>query len=109
MYRKSGRSSRKVCGAELEHYENANKTDDPAYQKLLFERLYKVFICRLDPWPDPVQRSLDGWNQHVYNVLQGRSEFEATGRMKGWDRWADLPKIKVRTLKPSVHATMRWI
>jgi proline iminopeptidase len=84
--------------AKLEFYENANRTDDPVYQNLLFEKLYKIFICRLDPWPDPVQRSLSGWNQHVYQVLQGRSEFEATGRMKGWDRWADLPKIKVRTL-----------
>jgi proline iminopeptidase len=84
--------------AELEHYENANKTDDPAYQKLLFEKLYKIFICRLDPWPDPLQRCADGLNQHVYNVLQGRSEFEATGRIKSWDRWADLPKIRVRTL-----------
>jgi len=84
--------------AQLEYYENANKTGDPAYQALLFDKLYKVFICRLDPWPDPVLRSLGGWNQHVYHVLQGRSEFEATGRMKGWDRWADLPKIKVRTL-----------
>ena len=84
--------------AKLEFYENANRTDDPVYQNLLFEKLYKIFICRLDPWPDPVQRSLGGWNQHVYQVLQGRSEFEATGRMKGWDRWADLSKIKVRTL-----------
>jgi proline iminopeptidase len=84
--------------AQLEYYENANKTDDPAYQALLFDKLYKVFICRLDPWPDPVLRSLGGWNQNVYHVLQGRSEFEATGRMKGWDRWADLPQIKVRTL-----------
>jgi proline iminopeptidase len=84
--------------AELEFYEKADKTDDPAYQKLLFDKLYKVFICRLDPWPDPVSRSLGGWNQHVYHVLQGRSEFEVTGRMKGWDRWADLPKIRVRTL-----------
>ena len=84
--------------AQLEYYENANKTDDTAYQALLFDKLYKVFICRLDPWPDPVGRSLQGWNQHVYNVLQGRSEFEVTGRIKGWDRWADLPKIKVRTL-----------
>jgi proline iminopeptidase len=84
--------------AKLEFYENANRTDDPVYQNLLFEKLYKIFICRLDPWPDPVQRSLGGWNQHVYQVLQGRSEFEATGRMKGWDRWPDLPKIKVRTL-----------
>jgi proline iminopeptidase len=84
--------------AELESYEKADKTDDPKYQELLFEKLYKIFICRLDPWPDPVLRSLGAWNQHVYKVLQGRSEFEATGRMKGWNRWADLPKIKVRTL-----------
>jgi hypothetical protein len=77
--------------AKLELYENANKTGDPAYQALLFEKLYKVFICRLDPWPDPVLRSLGGWNQRVYKALQGRSEFEATGRMKGWNRWADLP------------------
>jgi proline iminopeptidase len=73
MHRRSGHSSRESVRAELEHYENANKTDDPAYQKLLFEKLYKVFICRLDPWPDPLQRCLDGLNQHVYNVLQGRS------------------------------------
>jgi proline iminopeptidase len=72
--------------AKLEFYEHANKTDDPAYHELLFEKLYKLFICRLDPWPDPVSRSLEGWNQHVYNVLQGRSEFEATGRMKSWNR-----------------------
>jgi proline iminopeptidase len=84
--------------AKLEFYESTNRTDDPVYQNLLFEKLYKIFICRLDPWPDPVQRSLDGWNQHVYKVLQRRSEFEATGRIKGWNRWADLPKIKVRTL-----------
>jgi len=84
--------------AQLEYYENTNKTDEPAYQALLFDKLYHVFICRLDPWPDPIQRSVGGLNQHVYQVLQGRSEFEATGRIKGWDRWADLRKIKVRTL-----------
>jgi proline iminopeptidase len=83
---------------QLEYYEETGQTDDRVYQTLLFDKLYKIFICRLDPWPDPVLRSLGGWNQHVYHVLQGRSEFEATGRMKGWNRWADLPKINVRTL-----------
>ena len=78
--------------AELERYENENKTDEPAYQKLLLDKLYKAFLCRLDPWPDPVLRSLEGWNQHVYKVIQGRNEFEVTGTMKGWDRWTDLHK-----------------
>jgi proline iminopeptidase len=83
---------------ELEHYENSGTTDDPVYQKLLIDKLYKIFVCRIDPWPDPVQRSIGSLNQHVYIAIQGRSEFEVTGVMKGWDRWADLSKIKVRTL-----------
>jgi proline iminopeptidase len=32
--------------AKLEFYENADKTDDPAYQRLLFDKVYKIFICR---------------------------------------------------------------
>jgi proline iminopeptidase len=84
--------------AEMDSYEKTNRTSDPVYQKLLLDRVYKVFICRLDPWPDPLERSLEGWNQHVYNTIQGRNEFEVTGSLKGWDRWADLPEIKVPTL-----------
>jgi proline iminopeptidase len=51
----------------------------------------------LDPWLDHLERSLEGWNQHVYNAIQGRNEFEVASSLKGWDRWADLPKIKVPT------------
>jgi len=83
---------------EMDSYEKSGTTSAPAYQQLLVDRVYKVFICRLHPWPDPLQRSLEGWNQHVYNTIQGRNEFEVTGNMKGWDRWADLPKIQVPTL-----------
>lgn len=84
--------------SELSRYESEGKTEDPGYQKLLLEKVYKEFICRLDPWPDPLMRSLNGWNQHVYNTIQGRSEFEVTGTLKGWDRWKDLPRIQVRSL-----------
>ena len=30
--------------------------------------------------------------------MQGPNEFVITGNFKDWDRWADLPKIKVPTL-----------
>jgi len=30
--------------------------------------------------------------------MQGPNEFLITGNLKTWDRWADLPKIKVPTL-----------
>ncbi len=82
----------------LARYEDSGQTDAPAYQELLMEKLYKQFICRLEPWPDPLERSLSGWNQRVYKAIQGRSEFEATGVMKGWDRWEDLHRIQVPTL-----------
>jgi proline iminopeptidase len=34
----------------------------------------------------------------VYNTVQGKSEFEVTGNMKGWNRWPDLAKIRTPTL-----------
>ena len=31
-------------------------------------------------------------------MMQGPNEFVISGNFKDWDRWADLPKIKVPTL-----------
>jgi proline iminopeptidase len=76
--------------AELDFYENADKTDGPAYQALLFDKVFHGPIQCCAAWEDGIK--------HVYEVLQGPSEFEATGRTKDWNRWSDLPNIKVRTL-----------
>jgi len=45
-------------------------------------------------WPDPVQRAF----KHVNNPMQGPSELGASGKLRNWDRTADLPKITVPTL-----------
>jgi proline iminopeptidase len=90
--------------AKLEFYENANKTDDPEYQRLLFDKVYKIFICRLDPWPDPVLRSLGGWNQHVYRVLQGRNEFEAMGA-----RYDEMDPEDMRKMGSLIPHGQAWI
>ena len=84
--------------ATLEKYEATNSYDAPEYQKVIMEVLYKRHICRLDPWPDPVERAFKHVNTQVYNTMQGNNEFVVTGNFKDWDRWADLPKIKVPTL-----------
>ena len=84
--------------ATLEKYEATNSYDAPEYQQVIMEVLYKRHVCRLDPWPDPVQRAFKHVNEQVYNTMQGNNEFVVTGNFKDWDRWADLPKIKVPTL-----------
>ena len=43
-------------------------------------------------------RAFKKFNTTIYNTMQGPNEFVITGNFKDWDRWADLPKIKVPTL-----------
>ncbi len=79
-------------------YEAAEDYHNPEYQELVFNEYYTKHLCRLDPWPDPVLRSLEHINQTVYELMQGPSEFKVGGRLLHWDRWEDLSKITVPTL-----------
>ncbi len=84
--------------AKVDKYEAAQQYDAPEYQQIVMEKLYTKHICRLNPWPEPVTRSLNKANFAIYNQMQGPNEFVIIGNFKGWERWADLPKIKTRTL-----------
>jgi proline iminopeptidase len=93
--------------AILDTYEAKGDYGAQEYQDAVFQGLYSKHLCRLDPWPDPVQLTFKHFNQQVYNTLQGPNEFVVTGTFKDWDRWADLPKIKVPTLLiAGRHGTM---
>ena len=83
---------------QMEKYEKAGKYEDPAYGQLLMEHLYAKHICRVVPFPDPVERAFRDLGKKVYNAIQGPNEFVVTGSMKGWDRWKDLPQISVPAL-----------
>lgn len=72
--------------------------DSPAYTQIIEEDLYPKMICRLSPWPEPVVRSLRLHNDKIYVEMQGKSEIEMTGNLKGWDRWDRLHEISVPTL-----------
>ncbi len=61
--------------------------------ELLMPHFYKQHVCRLEEWPDPVNRALKHANGVVYTLMQGPSEFGIGGRLTNWDRKADLPKI----------------
>jgi proline-specific peptidase len=60
---------------------------------------YRRHVCRLDPWPEAMQKTaaeLDG-NQ-VYLTMNGPTEFDVIGRLRDWDRTADLHRIVAPTL-----------
>jgi proline-specific peptidase len=72
--------------------------DHPDYQAAV-EEFYRRHLCRSDPWPDALVRSaeqMDG-NQ-VYLTMNGPTEFDVIGRLREWDRTADLGTITVPTL-----------
>lgn len=92
----------------LEKFEAKGEYDAPEYQQVIFGKIYTQYILRLDPWPEPVERAFKKFNAKIYNTMQGPNEFVVTGNFKDWDRWNDLPKIKVPTLLiGAIHDEMR--
>lgn len=80
---------------------------NPKYFELLQPNFYNKHICRVVPWPEPVQRALGHINSEIYTMMQGPSEFGISGRLATWDRSKDLPQIKVPTLTiGAMHDTM---
>ena len=60
---------------------------------------YKRHLCRLDPWPDAVERTFAGFGASVYNTMWGPSEFgPLVGNLKDWDVRDRVGEIKVKTL-----------
>ena len=57
---------------------------------------YKRHVCRVDPFPDYVQRTFAGLAEHpdVYMHMQGPNEFVITGTLKDWDITARLGEIR---------------
>ena len=72
--------------------------DHPDYLAAV-DVFYHRHLCRSDPWPEALLRSseqMDG-NQ-VYLTMNGPTEFDVIGRLRDWDRTADLGRIDVPTL-----------
>jgi proline iminopeptidase len=84
--------------AEIRAIEARGDFQNPRYEELLTPNFYEQHICRLRPWPESVTRSFKHLNYEVYKMMQGPSEFGASGRLAQWDRKADLKNISVPTL-----------
>jgi L-proline amide hydrolase len=80
-------------------HEAAGTVDTPEYQEAVLV-FYRRHVCRLDPWPDFVNRSFEKLdkNPEVYRTMNGPSEFFVTGTLKEWDIVSRLGEIRVPTL-----------
>jgi proline iminopeptidase len=101
--------------AEIKAIEARGDYENPRYTELLIPHFYHAHVCRLADWPDAVNRALGKINRQIYVLMQGPSEFRASGLLEKWDRKADLPKLAMPTLViGGTHDTMdpghmRWV
>lgn len=78
-------------------HEAAGTLDHPEYRAAI-TILDHRHVCRLDPWPRPLARSLNDWNMDPYGTMQGPNEFFYTGNLKDWNRIPDMHRLGVPCL-----------
>ena len=92
---------------EIRAIEAKKDFTNPRYMELLIPNFYKEHLCRLDEWPDGLNRTLKHANGIIYTMMQGPSEFGIAGRLAQWDIKNRLNEIKVPALMIGAkHDTM---
>jgi proline-specific peptidase len=81
----------------LRNHEEAGTTDSPEYEQAI-KSVYRVHLCRCDPWPPEVVQTFDDFAMDVYVPMWGPSEFAFDGNLADWDRVERLHEIRVPTL-----------
>lgn len=84
--------------AEIRAIEAKKDFANPRYMELLIPHFYKAHICRLQTWPDGLNRSMKHGNNAIYVQMQGPSEFGIGGSLAKWDIKNRLKEIAVPTL-----------
>jgi proline-specific peptidase len=79
----------------LARHEEAGEFHHPDYEAAMME-FYRRFVCRLDPWPDALMRTLANMEEYPlpYETMQGPNEFTITGNLKTWNREGALREIR---------------
>jgi proline iminopeptidase len=81
----------------LAHHEAAGTTNTLRYRAATMQ-YYHRYMCRMDPWPEPMNRSHEASSGVVYREMWGPSEFCSTGNLMNYDRTGRLCEIAVPTL-----------
>ncbi|MGV8090834.1 MAG: proline iminopeptidase-family hydrolase [Mangrovibacterium sp.] len=77
--------------------EDAGEFSSPQYQGAMMA-YYKIHVCRLDPWPECLNRSFVKLNFSIYEYMWGPSEFTVTGALKNYERPDRLKEITIPIL-----------
>jgi proline iminopeptidase len=77
--------------------EAAGSFDSAEYQSAMME-YYKRYLCRRDPWPEDVNKTLEELGQSVYRTMCGPSEFTATGSLRTYERGEQLRTLNLPVL-----------
>lgn len=83
--------------ATLKRHERDGTTESEEYQQATQE-FNRRYLCRLDPLPPELAKSLEEFGEDVYQTMWGPSEFHATGPLKNFDRTDRLSEIEIPTL-----------
>jgi proline-specific peptidase len=83
----------------FQKHELDDTTHHPAYQEAMMV-FYRRHVCRLDPWPDCLNRAFVKMMQspQVYLTMVGSSEFHITGTLKDWNIVDRLDEIRLPAL-----------
>jgi len=72
--------------------------DDPSYTAAL-DVFYHRHLCRLDPWPDVLVRSMQEEGENpAYRIMAGPNDVVVDGTLRTWDREAEVAEITTPTL-----------
>jgi proline iminopeptidase len=82
----------------IQRYESSDDLHHPDYEAAVME-FYRRHLCRLDPWPEPLLRSVENLDGNpVYETMNGPNEFFVIGNLRDWDRTHRLGEIDASTL-----------
>jgi proline iminopeptidase len=81
----------------LREHEERDFTGCPEYvAATLF--FYRRHLCRLDPWPEELERGFAGMALDVYETMWGPTEFHATGTLVELDLTPRLAELRMPVL-----------
>ncbi|MDX1672534.1 MAG: proline iminopeptidase-family hydrolase [Balneolaceae bacterium] len=87
---------------QLRDFEARGEYHHPRYMELLMQHYYTEHLMRMpiEEWPEPFTRAFEHFNEQVYVLMQGPSEFGITkdALLYDWDRTEELAQIEVPTL-----------
>ena len=83
--------------AVIEAHESCEVYDSPAYQDAVME-YYRRHICRMDPWPDCLNRMFERIAAPIYLHMWGPSEFTIRGTLRHCDKTPVLATLRLPVL-----------